>query len=61
MNKETRKFILGIILAAIGVIALAIQVTSIKEGGFGGWDYAYMAGNIYTCVFGCILIKKSIE
>ena len=61
MNKETRQFILGIILGAIGSCALAINITSIEKGDFGGWDYAFMAGNIALTLIGISLTKKSIE
>lgn len=61
MNRETRQFILGLILGGIGFVALAINTIAIEKGEFGGWDYAFIVGNAYIAFIGAKLIKESIE
>jgi len=62
MNKKTRIFIFGLILAALGGIATAIHIIQMYYGEWkGDWfSWILFIGSAYCYVYGMIKVYSSI-
>jgi len=61
MNRETRLFILGLLLLIPSCLAVAICINAMRDGTFGGlYDWAVLICSFSGGTYGGMLIQESI-
>ena len=62
MNRETRLFILGLLLFLLGSLAVGICINAMRDGTFGGlYDWVALICSFAGAVYGGLRIQESLE